>query len=95
MSTVECTVHCDERVGSVPALSHAVMGNMSCNLLGTGVRLQRMLEEISDKPLLRRTMGTLCTGVGIDKGTGGRCTPQHGNGNGLVGLQSPDVRGMF
>jgi len=29
-----------------------------------------MLEEISDKPLLRRTMGTLCAGVGIDKGTG-------------------------
>ena len=43
---------------------------MSCNLLGSGVRLQRMLEEMSDEPLLRRTMATLCTGVGIDKGTG-------------------------
>ncbi len=46
------------------------MGNMAYNLLRTGVRLQRMLEQISDAPLLRRTMGTLSTGIGIDKGTG-------------------------
>ena len=46
------------------------MGNMACNLLGAGVRLQRTLERISDTPLLRRTMGTLSTGIGIDKGTG-------------------------
>ena len=69
MSTVECLVDCRERIGSVPALSHAVMGNMAYNLLRAGVRLQRTLEQISDAPLLRRTMGTLSTGVGIDKGT--------------------------
>ena len=70
MNAAEFTVHCGEPVGSVPALSHAVMGNMSYNLLGGGVRLQRTLEEICGRPLLRRTMGTLCTGIGIDKGTG-------------------------
>ena len=70
MNAVELVVHCRQRVGPVPPLSHAVMGNMAYNLLRTGVRLQRTLEEISDAPLLRRTMGTLSTGIGIDKGTG-------------------------
>jgi len=64
------TVRCDETAGDVPALAHAVMGNMSYNLLPTGVHLHRLLEGFTDRPLLRRTMGTLNSGIGIDKGTG-------------------------
>lgn len=63
-------VRCDRPGCAVPVLSHAVMGNMAYNLLRTGVRLQRRLEGICTQPLLRRTMGTLSTGIGIDKGTG-------------------------
>lgn len=70
MSTVEGIVHCGQVTGPVPRLSHAVMGNMAYNLLRTGVGLQRTLEEIAEGPLLRRTMGTLSSGIGIDKGTG-------------------------
>jgi xylan 1,4-beta-xylosidase len=43
---------------------------MSYNLLPTGVRLHKLLEGLSDRPLLRRTMATLSSGIGIDKGTG-------------------------
>jgi xylan 1,4-beta-xylosidase len=59
-----------ESLGSIPALAHAVMGDTSWNLLGPGRALQRKLEEISERPLLRRTMSTLNTGIGIDHGTG-------------------------
>jgi len=70
MTTIECTVRCRESIGDVPPLAHAVMGNMAHNLLRTGVRLQRTLEGISEAPLLRRTMGMLNSGIGIDKSTG-------------------------
>ncbi len=70
MTLITCTVHANDGIGYVPYLSHAVMGDMSLNLLRTGVRLQKTLEEMSNRPLLRRTMGTLSTGIGIDKATG-------------------------
>jgi len=70
MSKAAFTVQCRERLGAAPRLSRAVMGNMADNLLRTGVRLQKVLEGLSDTPLLRRTMGTLNSGIGIDKSTG-------------------------
>ena len=70
MSTFEFTVDCAKEVGDLPALSQAVMGNMSYNLLRIGVRLQKTLEGISEQPLCRRIMCPLSTGTGIDKGTG-------------------------
>ncbi len=73
MSTFEFTVDCAKEVGDLPALSQAVMGNMSYNLLRTGVRLQKTLEGISEQPLCRRIMCPLSTGTGIDKGTGVYC----------------------
>jgi xylan 1,4-beta-xylosidase len=54
-----------QQLGTVPPLSKAVMGHMGYNLLSTGVYLQKKLEDISEKPLLRRTAATLCTGNGI------------------------------
>jgi len=70
MYRAQFNVHCTKIEGIIPRLSHAVMGNMAYNLLPTGVKLQKILEEISDTPLLRRTMGTLNSGIGIDKSTG-------------------------
>jgi xylan 1,4-beta-xylosidase len=64
----EFTLHCSQVAGSAPRLPHAVMGFTQYNLLMTGGRLQRTLEEIGETPLLRRTMGTLCSGYGIDRG---------------------------
>jgi xylan 1,4-beta-xylosidase len=63
-------IDCGQVVGVIPYLSNAVMGITSWNLLRQGVELQRTLEEITPAPLLRRTMGTLNSGIGIDRGTG-------------------------
>lgn len=70
MSAFRFAVNCTKVIGDVPALAHAVMGNMAYNLIRTGVRLQKTLEGISEQPLLRRLMCPLSTGMGIDKGTG-------------------------
>jgi xylan 1,4-beta-xylosidase len=64
------TVHTAERAGDVPPLAHAVLGDTAYNLLDAGRRLQRALEAITDRPLLRRTMSTLNTGTGLDHGSG-------------------------
>ena len=50
MSTLKFTVDCTKSIGDVPALAHAVMGNMAYNLLRTGVRLQKTLEGICEEP---------------------------------------------
>lgn len=70
MRGIECAVHCTRRVGDVPPLSRAVMGNAAYSLLRTGVRLQRALEDICEAPLLRRVMDTLGTGIGVSRGPG-------------------------
>lgn len=70
MRTVSFDVAADESLGPIPALAHAVMGDTAYNLLAAGQDLQRKLEAITPRPLLRRTMGTLNTGIGIDHGAG-------------------------
>ena len=64
------TVRSAEPMGLVPPLMHAVLGDTAYNLLEAGRRLQRALEAISDRPLLRRTMSTLNSGAGLDHGSG-------------------------
>jgi len=70
MNVWEFEVDCATTIAEVPALSHAAMGNMAYNLLRTGVRLQKTLEGVSQRPVLRRIMCPFSTGIGIDKGTG-------------------------
>jgi xylan 1,4-beta-xylosidase len=69
VKTIESIVHCDREAGSFFSFPCAVMGDHGCNLIPAGVRLQRLLEQISDGPLLRRTMNLLSAGIGIDGGT--------------------------
>ncbi|MCC7358557.1 MAG: hypothetical protein IT317_03720 [Anaerolineales bacterium] len=63
-------VQATQPLGDVPPLAHAVMGDTAGNLLAAGRRLQRKLEALSPHPLLRRTMSTLNSGIGLDHGAG-------------------------
>jgi xylan 1,4-beta-xylosidase len=70
MRSAHFTIAAGESLGTITALAHAVMGDTAYNALAAGRDVQRKLEAITDRPLLRRTMGTLNTGIGVDHGTG-------------------------